>query len=373
MLQSNSKKIASEILQKANIKIDGSNPWDIQIHDDRMYSQVLQKGSLGLGETYMSGWWDVSSLDLFFERIIFADLSHHIINDKKLLLQILSNRLMNSGTKKKSLQVATTHYDLGNDLYEVMLDPTMTYTCGYWSSAKTLKDAQDAKHDLICKKLNLKKGQKILDIGCGFGSFAMYASVQYQVSVLGITISKEQIEYGKKKCKGLDVQFKFQDYRDISGKYDHIVSIGMYEHVGHRQYKQFMKIAHEHLKDEGLFLLHTIGANDQNSTTEEWINKYIFPNSQLPTITEIGKAIEGLFVMEDWQNFGADYEKTLLTWWQNFDRDYPKIKNEYDERFYRMWKYYLMMCAASFRVRKNQLWQIVLSKNGVKGGYNSIR
>ncbi|MCG2809685.1 MAG: class I SAM-dependent methyltransferase, partial [Candidatus Portnoybacteria bacterium] len=154
---------------------------------------------------------------------------------------------------------------------------------------------------------------------------------------------------------------------------DGIVSIGMFEHVGYKNYQTYMKVARNCLKDNGLFLLHTIGRNVARVATDPWMNKYIFPNSVIPSPEKIINAAKGLFALEDWHNFGADYDKTLMAWHQNFKNNWDKIKNIYDQRFYRMWSYYLLACAGSFRVRKNQVWQIVFSKNGVAGGYASVR
>ena len=274
---------------------------------------------------------------------------------------------------KGPIRIGEHHYDKGNDLYKAMLDKRLTYTCGYWKKAKTLDQAQEAKLDLVCKKLNLKPGQKILDIGCGWGSFAKYAAEKYKVKVVGITVSKEQIAFAKKLCKGLPIEIRLQDYRDIREKFDHIVSLGMFEHVGVKNYRKYMKVVHRCLKDDGLFLLHTIGRNKSLTTSDPWAEKYIFPNSMLPSIKQIGESIEELFVMEDWHNFGTDYDKTLMAWFTNFRKNWNKIKKNYDERFYRMWKYYLLASAGLFRARKGQLWQIVLSKKGVPKGYNSIR
>ena len=265
------------------------------------------------------------------------------------------------------------HYDIGNDLYRAMLDKRLTYTCGCWKDAKDLNEAQEAKLDLVCKKIGLKGGQRVLDIGSGWGSFIGYAAEKYGASALGVTISKEQKELADALYKNISIKTLLQDYRDINEKFDHIVSLGMFEHVGYKNYRTFMKVAHNALKDDGLFLLHTIGGNQSAMGGDPWLNKYIFPNGMLPSIAQIGKSIEGLFVMEDWHNFGDDYYKTLMAWHKNFEDNWNKIKSNYNERFYRMWRYYLLSCAGSFRARKNQLWQIVLSKKGVNGRYKSIR
>ncbi|PIN91288.1 cyclopropane-fatty-acyl-phospholipid synthase [Candidatus Pacearchaeota archaeon CG10_big_fil_rev_8_21_14_0_10_32_14] len=378
MTQSFEEK-AKELLSLANICVNGSQPRDIQVHNTDLYARVLSKGSIGLGESYMDGWWDCKNLDQFFYKLISSKLDEKV-TASSLVFHILKSKVSNQQKKSKAFHIGEKHYDLGNDLYQFMLDKRMAYTCGYWKDASTLDQAQEAKLDLVCKKLNLKKGDKILDIGCGWGSFMKYASEKYKVSCVGITVSKEQIELGKKLCKGLPIEFKLIDYRDLMAskykdKFDHVVSLGMFEHVGYKNYEKYMKIVHHVMKDDGLFLLHTIGGNISRVTSDQWISKYIFPNSMLPSITQIASSIEKIFIIEDLHNFGADYDKTLMAWYHNFDKNWKELERTglYDERFKRMWKYYLLSCAGLFRVRKTQLWQIVLSKNGVKDGYISVR
>ena len=255
-----------------------------------------------------------------------------------------------------------------------MLDKRMNYSCAYWKGADSLDLAQENKLELICRKIDLKPGMRVLDIGCGWGAFGKYAAVKYNIEVVGITVSKEQVEFGKELCKGLPVEIRLMDYRDVNEKFDRIVSVGMIEHVGYKNYNTFFKVANKCLSDHGLFLLHTIGNIKSKKATDPWTDKYIFPNGLLPSIAQLGKAIENLFVMEDWHSFGQDYDKTLMAWYENFEKNWDKIKNKYSERFYRMWKYFLLSAAGSFRSRRrDQLWQIVLSKNGIPGGYQSIR
>ena len=364
---------ARSFLDEADVRINGGRPWDIQIHNPAFFKRVLQEGSLGLGESYMDKWWDVGALDEFFMHILSARLEKKVKNNFGLLLLAAKERIFNSGRKGKAFEIGQQHYDIGNDLYTRMLDKRMTYTCGYWKEATTLDEAQEAKLDLVCQKIGLKKGMAVLDIGCGWGSFAIFAAERYGAHVTGVTVSQEQIDLGNKKVKGLPVELKYQDYREVKGTFDRIVSLGMYEHVGYKNYRTFMETAANLLKDNGLFLLHTIGGNTSVKGFDPWIGKYIFTNSMLPSIAQTAKAFEDLFVMEDWHNFGAYYDTTLMHWMKNVDAHWDDLKSTYDDRFYRMWKYYLMASAGSFRSRKNQLWQIVLSKHGIPGGYLSIR
>jgi len=367
------KKTAEGILSLAGIEINGTHPWDIHVHNDNFYRRVLTQGSLGLGESYMDAWWDCEKLDQFIYRILRANLEDKVKQNWKLLLSVLVARIFNIQSKRRAFQIGEKHYDLGNDLFKNMLDERMVYSCAYWKSAHTLDEAQENKLDLICQKIGLQSGMRILDIGCGWGSFAKYAAEKYGVTVVGITVSKKQVALGKILCRGFPVEIRLQDYRDVNESFDHIVSLGMIEHVGYKNYKTYMRCVHKCLKDDGLFLLHTIGGNESVTSPEPWTNKYIFPNGLLPSIKQIGAAIEGLFVMEDWHNFSVDYDRTLMAWHRNFENSWDTVKLHYDERFYRMWRYFLLSSAGSFRARKNQLWQIVLSKRGVLGGYTSIR
>jgi cyclopropane-fatty-acyl-phospholipid synthase len=362
---------AQKLLEKAGVGLNGNNPWDIRVHNKNFFKRVLKQGSLGMGESYMDGWWDTQSLDEFFRRICVA--YPHKSPLKTPFLLKLASQFLNRQSKKRAFQVGEEHYNIGNDVFQAMLDKRLTYTCGYWKNATTLDEAQEAKLDLICRKLNLQPGQKILDIGCGWGSLLKYAAEKYGVEGVGITVSKEQVELARELCQGLPIEIRLEDYRDTQGQFDHIVSVGMFEHVGYKNYRTYMETAHRLLKENGLFLLHSIGSNYSTTQVDPWIEKYIFPNGMLPSIKQIGESVEDLFVMEDWHNFGADYDKTLMAWHQNFIQAWSELSSHYSERFKRMWEYYLLSCAGLFRARKAQLWQIVLSKNGIPGGYQSIR
>lgn len=367
------KNVVLELLEPTGIVINGTEPWDVQVHNEKFYSRVLRDGPLGLGESYMEKWWDCERLDILFEKILRAHLETKVEVPLQFKIQLLLAKFINFQTKQRSKQVAYKHYNLGNQLFMNMLDKRMIYSCGYFKNATTLDEAQEAKLELICQKLQLQPGQRLLDIGCGWGGLARYAAENYNVSVVGATISQEQYDYGQEYCKGLPIEIRLQDYRDINEKFDRVVSVGMFEHVGYMNYLTFMQVAHRCLVDDGLLLLHTIGSNEESLFANAWISKYIFPNGNLPSIAQIGKSAEKLFCMEDWHNFGAYYDPTLMAWNENFIRNWHKLDTQYDERFYRMWTYYLLSCAGSFRARVNQLWQIVFSKKGVVGGYYAPR
>ena len=361
------------LLAPADIEIDGSHPWDIRVYNNQFFERLFSDGTLGAGEAYVEGWWECAQLDELIARVMKLDIEKKIKANWKLISDVFITRFINRQSKSRAFSNGQYHYDIGNDLFSIMLDKRMTYTCAYWKDAATLDEAQENKLDLTCRKINLQPGMHVLDIGCGWGSFAKYAAEKYDVKVTGITISPQQIELGKELCAGLPVELKLMDYRDLTGQYDRIVSLGMFEHVGHKNHRRFIEIAHRCLKDDGLFLLHTIGSDNPSTHNDPWIDKYIFPGSLIPSISQIGKAIEGLFIMEDWHNFGKDYDKTLRAWYDNFNKGWSQLSQKYDDAFYRMWKYYLLVCAGTFKAGKNHLWQIVLSKGGVPGGYVSIR
>lgn len=360
------------LLSFADVKINGDRPWDIQVHNKNFYSRVLAEGSLGLGEAYMDGWWDCDRLDELSCRIFQADLENRI-NPFKYSFAFLKAKLFNLQKPSRAFQIGQHHYDIGNDLYRHMLDRLLIYSCGYWKNASTLDEAQEAKLDLVCRKLLLQPGMRVLDIGCGWGGTAKFIAERYKAEVVGITVSKKQARFAKEFCQGLPVEIRLEDYRSLQEVFDRILSIGMIEHVGYKNYKTFMRVTRRCLKDDGLFLLQTIGSNTSSKTCDRWIERYIFPNSMLPSAKQLNDAIENLFVLEDWHNFGAYYDNTLMHWFHNFQNNWDALQDNYSERFYRMWKLYLLSLAGAFRARNNQLWQIVLSPKGVPSGYFAPR
>ena len=366
------QKRIEELLVGTDIQLNGTRPWDVRVTDPRFYGRVLAEGSLGFGESYMDGWWECDAIDELLYRLFQQDVRSKLKPSPALIIDALASKIWNRQNKQRAFQVGEAHYDLGNDLYQAMLDKQMVYTCGYWQHAKSLDDAQEAKLDLVCRKIGLRAGQRVLDIGCGWGSFTKFAAEKYGAVVVGITVSKEQLELARERCQDLNVEFRLQDYRELHEEFDHIVSLGMFEHVGYKNYREYFEVARRCLKDGGVFLLHTIGGLKSVTQTDPWIEKYIFTNGMLPSIAQIGKAIEGLFVMEDWHNFGADYDKTLMAWYTNVEQHWPELSKTHSERFHRMWRFYLLSCAATFRSRTNQLWQIVLTKKGIPGGYQRI-
>ena len=362
-----------ELLAPAGISFNGDGPRDIRVLDDRFYFHALPRGELGILDAYVAGWWEVHRLDELTAQVLAGGTALSSANRSMLWLANVSARLLNHGSHKRARRVRW-HYNLGNDLFESMLDPLMVYTCAYWRGAATLDEAQEHKLDLVCRKIGLKPGMRVLDIGCGWGGFARYAAEKYGASVVGITISEEQCSFAKALCSGFNVSLRAQDYRDVEDdSFDVVVALGMFEHVGHKNYPAFMKTARRLLKTQGLFLLHTIGRNTSAAFVHPWIQQNVFPSGMLPSARQITAAAEGEFVIEDWHNFGPDYDKTLLAWFGNFQAHWPRLRDKYGDRFYRMWKCYLLTCAGAFRARDLQLWQVVMSPSGVPGGYTSER
>lgn len=370
------KKITSA-LARAGVQIGGSRPWDICVRDRRFFGRVLRHGSLGAGEAYVDGWWECERLDELVARLLRRGFRSEFGGRFHNAVAWAAGRLFNRQAGRRARAVARVHYDREIALFEAMLGPTMNYSCAYWRHATNLDAAQYDKMELICRKLALQQGHTLLDIGCGWGGLARYAARTHGCRVVGVTVSERQAECARGLCRGLPVEIIACDYRDAAvrsaGPFDRVVSVGMFEHVGRKNFATFFDICRGILPDDGLMLLQTFG-RESDATVDPWTDKYIFPNSYLPTIRDIGATAHRRFIMEDWHNFGADYDRTLMAWHERFERWAAGLAPALDERFHRMWRYYLLTYAGCFRARtSNQLWQIVLSPRGRPGGYASVR
>ncbi len=364
-----SERYVRELLRAADINVGGSRPHDIRVNNPEFYTRVLRDGSLGFGESYMDGQWDADVLDEALKRVLLAKLDVIARKNIPLVLHTAKAKLLNLQNKMRAFQVGEQHYDIGNELYTGMLDNSMAYTCAYWrDGARTLEEAQTAKLDLVCRKLNLKEGMRVLELGCGWGGFAKHAAENYGVSVVGFTVSKEQASFASEWTKHLPVEIRMQDYREARGTYDAVVSIGLMEHIGPKNYRSYMELVDRCLAPGGVALVHTIAGNRAVDIIEPWFEKYIFPNAVLPTIGNLSSAFDDLFVCEDVHNIGPDYDLTLMAWNRNFNEIWPTLSKQnpskYNERFYRMWTFYLLCSAAGFRTRYTQLFQLVLTRAG---------
>jgi cyclopropane-fatty-acyl-phospholipid synthase len=366
------QKRVEKLFALADIAVNGTRPWDISVRNRNLFRRLLAHGSLGLGESYMDGWWDCGHIDQLVCRLFGAGIDRRV-KIPAMMLAALRARLMNRQSTGRAFEIGRRHYDIGHDLYAAMLDSRMLYSCGFWKDAQTLDEAQENKLELICRKLRLEKGVRLLDIGCGWGGLARFAADRYGVEVVGITVSEDQVMHARELCAGLPVEIRLEDYRALSGSFDRIVSVGMFEHVGYRNYRTFMAVVDRCLNRDGLFLLHTIGGNTSATATDPWIERYVFPNGMLPSVVQIAAATEGYFVLEDWQNFGSDYDRTLMAWWRRFEDSWPGLAGRYGERFHRMWRFYLLSCAGAFRAKANHLWQVVFSRTGSANSYQPER
>lgn len=362
------QRLTERLLGSTDIRIDGDRPWDVRVHDDRLYRRVLSSGTLGLGEAYMDGWWDCDAIDELVARARRGGTAARLVSPVETVRQLRA-KLVNRQTRHRARVVGERHYDVGNDLYERMLDRRMIYSCGYWRTATDLDTAQEHKLELIANKLGLEPGMRVLDIGCGWGGAARYVAERRGCDVVGVTISTQQARLARERCAGLPVEIRLQDYRDVEERFDRVYSIGMFEHVGAKNHRTYLEVCRRLLRDpDGLTLVHTIGGSRSTHATDPWFERYIFPNSMLPSAAQITAAAEGVLQLEDWQNFGSDYDPTLMAWHRNVEAAWPELTG-YDERFRRMWRFYLLSSAGSFRAGALHLWQVVFSRDGLGAAY----
>ena len=354
-----------ELAARAGVTIDGSAPWDLQVHDPRFYARILRDGTLGFAEAYMDGWWDSQQLDQTLDRLFRARLDDAVRDSWAFLALALRARLGNR-QRAHPFEIARRHYDIGNDLYEAMLDRRLVYTCAYWDQATTLDAAQEAKLDLVCRKIGLRPGMRVLDLGCGWGGFASYAAERYDVQVVGYTVAREQVAWAKQRYAHLPVDIRLDDYRNATGVYDAVVSIGLMEHVGPKNYRRYMALVDRCLAPGGVAFVHTIANTHSRGQTDPWFHKYIFPGAVFPSLAQLSTAMGDLVVLEDLHNIGPHYDPTLMAWWANFDAAWPRLRGRYGEGFYRMWKYYLLVSAATFRSRCMHLYQLVMTRRGTR-------
>ncbi len=375
------KPLLESLLEGSGVKLDGGRPWDIRVRNDRLYRRAL-RGSLGIGESYMAGDWDCEALDELFRRVLTSDAQQRPLIRAAGALKALQSRLMNLQTKRRSRAVAEEHYDIDHRMYAMFLGPWNQYTCCFFDGTTDLERAEVTKLEMLCDKLELKAGERLLDIGCGWGGFAKYAARTRGCEVTGISLSEEQIRYAIEFTKGLPVTIRKLDYRDLpeSGlpPFDKISIVGMLEHVGYKNYPGIMAVVHQMLRPDGLFLLHTIGNCEKTTVVDPWIEKYIFRNSMAPAMSQLADAAEGKFVIEDWENYGHHYAPTLQAWYERFNANWDRIRalptpRPFDERFRRLWNYYLMSSKAAFEVEKLHLWQLVMTRrNSGRGVYGRV-
>eukprot|EP00928_Gymnodinium_smaydae_P010979 TRINITY_DN14121_c0_g5_i1.p1 TRINITY_DN14121_c0_g5~~TRINITY_DN14121_c0_g5_i1.p1 ORF type:complete len:417 (-),score=86.53 TRINITY_DN14121_c0_g5_i1:242-1492(-) len=369
----------SETAVRAIVKFGGipESVFDhIEVVDSSAWYDIITKGNFGIAEGYMHGKLKVDPLPFFLSvlngtsvgtrRKEHADVLGWVMGLVALPTDLLG-LVTNQQTKDRSRRVTEQHYDAGNDLYERMLGPSMSYTCAYWKGAENLDQAQENKFDLIRRKLELAPGMKVADLGMGWGTAAEHMHKQAGVNVTGVSLSKEQVKWAQQNLAKPGLQFIWSDFRDhcedpkYMGYYDRVYSIGMMEHVGYKNYQTFFKCIKNLLKPDGLAVVHTIGEPDFVSAGDPFLEKYIFPGVVIPALSKVTPAFENDFILEDFQNFGHDYSRTLAAWSENSKAFFKENPTAYSLEFQRMWDYYLKMCEALFELRINQLWHFVLS------------
>lgn len=358
-------------LAPADVRLDGARPWDIALNHPDAIGRLASGDTLAIGDAYVDGLWDCRALDELTTRLWTSGILGRLGSWRSHLHQLRA-LLGNPQQGSRALAVAERHYDRGNTLYAAMLDARMIYSCGYWREARTLDEAQEAKLDLIARKLALRPGMRVLDVGCGWGGALAYLAEHYGVTGVGLTVSREQARWARRCYGDLPLEFVLSDYRTARpGLFDRVFSVGMFEHVGNRNHAEYFGRLRDFVAPDGWVLLHTIGSLRASHAADPWISRHIFPNSVLPTAPAITGAVAGRFVIEDWHNFGADYDPTLMAWHRNFSEAWPILRPAYGERFRRLWQFYLLTCAGFFRARQGQLWQLVLSPRGIPGGYRA--
>jgi len=346
--------------------------WGLKIDDASVRRGIARGGIVALGEAYERSEWDCDDLESFMYRV-FTSAPPRLSRAAwaRLILAALDQRLFNRQRGRGAFDIGMKHYDLGNALFSSMLDESMSYTSGYWARAQTLAEAQEAKLDLICKKLNLQRGQRVLDIGCGWGNFAQFAATRYGARVTGVTVSKEQAALAREHCQGLPVDIRMQDYRAVEGTFDHVVSIEMIEAVGRKNIPAFYKTVDRVLADGGRSVIQAISGDTLSRTSDRgldqyilWLLRYIFPDGYLPKARELIPSRGTNLQVDGWQRLTDDYPQTLRAWARRFNDNWDRLKDSYDEAFRRRWNFYLFGCAAAFRAGLVNVSQVVYRKHG---------
>lgn len=354
-------------LEQADIQVEGSRPWDIKICHPGFFKCIMQQGLLGLGESYMDGWWECERLDIFVYKFLSGQLDEALPTHLHDILKFFSAKLLSIRSDENNSKRGHNDYEIGDDIFAIMLDSYMQYSCGCWRQATCLNEAQTAKLDMMCEKLQLTPGMRVLDIGCGWGGTAEYMARHYDVYVEGITDSTEQQKIAQARCEGLNVTIMLGDFRDpLDDQFDRIIALGTLQNIGLKSYKTFFEWVASCLRPDGFFLLQSIGSGQLVNHIGPWINKYIFPGGCLPSGEQIIHSTQPYLHIEDWINLGEDYDKTFMAWEKRINTAWPELRHHYSPKFKRMLDYYLCSCAGFLRARKLNMWEVVFSRNDAK-------
>ena len=378
----NAEKFVRDLFSQVEIEVNGSNPWDPQVHNPAAYNMMVSRGSVGLGETYMHGYWDCEQLDQFFARVTSVDLRKLIPVNFPTVSLAVGAYLKNRQLPKAAWEVGRMHYDLPDEVWEATLDSAMTGSCAYYRNpTDTLEEAQLNKCRMTLDKVGLKSGHSLLDIGVGWAAFSGLAAQEYGAHPIGITVSEGQKAYIHKRYgEAIDVRVNPWQETELREPVDCIVSAEMFEHVGSDNYRSFFEFCRRSIKEDGLMNLHTIVRHTPSKHIDPWMDKYIYPGGCIPTLGQITTAVHGLFHVVDVHDIGGHYPATLRAWMDNFRRNWDSVKSLGSARlgmdpevFCRMWLYHYMASAGGFMSSRISVHQIVLSPNGVPGRYQSIR
>lgn len=350
------------LLARAGVKVDGKEPWDIQVADQRFFRTVLTQGSLGLGEAYLRGWWTCNDLEELSYRLIRSGLYKTSLLLPQPVLANLLHATINQQSKEKSLRVAVQHYSLGNDVFLDFLGRHHLYSCGYFKDTDDLDVAQRQKLEKVCRLLDLRPGDRVLDVGGGWGEFARYAATQHGCEVTSINIADEQIKFAREYCKDASVEIRRCDYRDVTGRFDKIVVMAMLTHVGYKNYRGFMEVMDRCLEPGGLMLVESVGGHKSRKDCEPWINRYIFPGGVVPSLEQFDRAVAGLFARKALDEFGSSYVHTLRAWHRNFVQAWPAHRSRYDDRMRLMFEYFFLTVAGAFRAGYLLHWHLLFQK-----------
>jgi cyclopropane-fatty-acyl-phospholipid synthase len=358
MNSENAEARVRDLLARAGVAVDGGRPWDIRVANPAFYRRALDGGSLAVGEAYADGWWEAERLDEFFHRVFKAGLHERLAPSPWSGWRSLAGRLFGRRGRTHAPEA------LGSDVFRAMLGRRMSGACAYWKDARALDDADEAALELACRKLELKAGMSVLDMGSGWGAFARYAAERHGVSVVGVDISQERVQLARELCKGLPVALRVQDYEEVRGRFDRVVSLGLMEHAGAGSCRAVMAAAARCLKADGVALIHTAARNRAAGPRERWPAAGVLLEDGAPALSRLAAAAEGLFVIEDVHNLGTHYAPTLLAWHENLARRWPGLSGRYGDRLYRTLTFGLLSTAGRFRARQGQLYQIVMTRPG---------
>ncbi len=355
--------LVERALRRADVRIDGDRPHDIRVLDPRFYGDVLRRGSLGFGECYVRRWWDADDVEELAFRLIRSGV-YSLSSAVPGLPRDLRDMFANQQTRRLATRVADEHYSMGNDVFFAFLGGVRNYSCGIFDGDADLDAAQTRKLAKISSLLDLRPGERLLDVGGGWGELSRHAAAAHGCEVTHVNLSDEQIRHASALCTDLSVRVEKRDWRDVEGRFDKIAVIAMLTHVGPKNYRRFMQRMHDRLEPGGLMLIETVGTRHAAVRCEAWLDKYIFPGGVVPTRRQILGAADGLFDETRFESSGEHYVQTLRCWQENFERNWTDLSSRYDEERRRIFNYFFQSIGGAFRAGYVDHWHILLRRTG---------